>query len=164
MSENEENKQEEKKTSFVRVESTPTEKSPQKGAGEKVVATLGDTMTNIENSLIEVVASLGRIEVFLTTQPVVAPIQAPVSAPTNMTSTVPPSASKLEKLKNVIAQYISGDKPLITITETASNYSVKFNGFAGQRWTEVAKLIGNRSEFNGKWISAGKDSHFEIPK
>jgi len=53
-------------------------------------------------------------------------------------------------------------RPLVTIEETNEAYIVKPRQFLGtENFTKILNII---RQHGGKYLSAGKDSHFEVPR
>lgn len=92
----------------------------------------------------------------------------PVGVPTEKGSTPPPQSvkvdpnDKLVKLTEALQVYIEDGSVAIDDKESATFYVVKILRFLG---TEKFAIIGAIiRDFNGEYVSQGKNSHFNVPK
>ncbi len=119
---------------------------------EKVDA-LGVTLTKVLEELHSVSASMKSLAVGQITQPPVA--QAPAQAPREV-------SSKQRSLDDIRMSFPEELESRLTFEEKGDFIIIKPKQFLGSE--NFAKIASAVRGMGGEYISAGKDSHFRVPK
>lgn len=120
------------------------------------------TLNKISEELRSVSASLKSLAVSQITQP---PAQTPAPAPTTTSTPSPPAPREVSKQRSVDDIRMSFPEELealLGFEEKGEYIIIKPKQFLGSE--NFAKIASAVRGMGGEYISAGKDSHFRVPK
>lgn len=133
------------------------------GALLQKVDELTATLTKVEGELRSVSASLKSLAVSQITQPQASPTPPP-PAPKPAAPPAPTSstASKLRSLDDIRMSFPEELEARLSFEEKGDYIIIKPKQFLGSE--NFAKIASAVRGMGGEYISAGKDSHFRVPK
>jgi hypothetical protein len=123
---------------------------------EKVDALL-DIMTKVSEDLRSVTASLKSLAVGQIIQP-----HASATTPTQISTQPPRETSKLRSLDDIRMSFPEELEARLGFEEQGDFIIIKPKQFLGSE--NFAKIASAVRGMGGEYISAGKDSHFRVPK
>jgi hypothetical protein len=124
------------------------------------------TLNKVSEELRSVSASLKSLAVGQITAPktsaVPAPAQAPKPTPTPAPTTPPTDLSRLRSLDDIRMSFPEELEARLGFEEKGDYIIIKPKQFLGSE--NFAKIASAVRGMGGEYISAGKDSHFRVPK
>ena len=124
------------------------------------------TLNKVSEELRSVSASLKSLAVGQITQPktssVTAPTPTPKPTPTPTTTTPPTETSKQRSLDEIRMSFPEELEARLSFDEKGDYIIIKPKQFLGSE--NFAKIASAVRGMGGEYISAGKDSHFRVPK
>ena len=118
------------------------------------------TLNKVSEELRSISASMKSLAVGQITQPPTAPPHAPVPTPTAPPAT--PGVSKQRSLDDVRMSFPEELEARLGFEEKGDYIIIKPKQFLGSE--NFAKIASAARGMGGEYISAGKDSHFRVPK
>jgi uncharacterized coiled-coil protein SlyX len=132
------------------------------GALLQKVDELTATLTKVESELRSVSASLKSLAVSQITQPQANPTPPPAPKPTPAPAPTSATASKLRSLDDIRMSFPEELEARLSFEEKGEYIIIKPKQFLGSE--NFAKIASAVRGMGGEYISAGKDSHFRVPK
>lgn len=124
------------------------------------------TLNKVSEELRSVSASLKSLAVGQITQPktvsVPAPISMPKPTPAPVTTASPTEPSKQRSLDDIRMSFPEELEARLSFDEKGDYIIIKPKQFLGSE--NFAKIASAVRGMGGEYISAGKDSHFRVPK
>ncbi len=126
------------------------------------------SINKIQEELRSVSASLKSLAVGQITQPPVAKPSAPTMAPKPVAAPIPPLSAapqdtiKQRSLDDIRMSFPEELEARLSFEEKGEYIIIKPKQFLGSE--NFAKIASTSRGMGGEYISAGKDSHFRIPK
>jgi hypothetical protein len=122
------------------------------------------TLNKISEEMRSVSASLKSLAVGQITQPKTSPASAPTPAPTPSPTpaAVPPhETSKQRSFDDIRMSFPEELESRLSFEEKDDYIIIKPTQFLGTNFAKIASAVRG---MGGEYISAGKDSHFRVPK
>jgi hypothetical protein len=120
------------------------------------------TLNRVSEELRSVSASLKSLAVGQITQPASMPAPTPMPKPASAAVTPPTEATKQRSLDDIRMSFPEELEARLSFDEKGDYIIVKPKQFLGSE--NFAKIASAVRGMGGEYISAGKDSHFRVPK
>ncbi|MCW4028391.1 MAG: hypothetical protein NWE92_01930 [Candidatus Bathyarchaeota archaeon] len=132
------------------------------GALLQKVDELTATLTKVESELRSVSASLKSLAVSQITQPQTSPTPPPPATKPAAPPAPTSATSKLRSLDDIRMSFPEELEARLSFEEKGEYIIIKPKQFLGSE--NFAKIASAVRGMGGEYISAGKDSHFRVPK
>ncbi len=128
---------------------------------EELLQKIDETLVILKDILQDLTEISKNLKAAMPTQPspTVAPSPAPAAAPAPLPAA---SAGALRSIKDVRTVFSTEFEDMLNFTETPEYVIIKPRRFLGSdNFAKIASIVRNNG---GEYISAGKESHFRIPR